>query len=91
MLDFTYTTLNFVVLVMNFFMQKELLQVQRFMAAISAICLWFKLFDWLRLFEKTAFYVRLIYLTLESIQEFSVIMVIVLMMFGSAVHILNLS
>ena len=72
------------------FMQKESLQTQRFMAAISVCCLWLKLFDWLRLFEYTAFYVRLISLTLYNIRSFAVILVIVLMMFGSAVHILNL-
>ena len=86
----SYITLNLVILVMNYFAKKEFLQAQRFMAAISAICLWLKLFDWLRLFGETAFYIRLIYLTLDNIRAFSVIIFIMLMMFGSAVHIINL-
>ena len=74
------------VILKNFFT----LDSQRFTAAISVIFLWVKALDWLQLFDKTAFYIDLIFKTLRSITEFLIIMVVLYMMFGSTIYILNL-
>ena len=63
---------------------------QRYLAAVSVCCLWIKVIDWLRLFDGTAFYIQLIMMTLSSIKEFLVIILVGYMMFGSAVYILEM-
>ena len=45
--------------------------------------------DWLRLFENTAFFIRLIYNTLVAIMYFAIILIVWYMMFGTAVFILE--
>ena len=54
------------------------------------IFLWFKAYEWLDLFDVTAFYKYLISKTLQSILEFLIIMFVIYMMFGSTIYILNL-
>ena len=49
-----------------------------------------KALDWLRLFDKTAFYIDLIAKTLKSTTEFIIIMIVLYMMFGSFIYIMNL-
>ena len=60
------------------------------MAAISVFFLWLKVIEWLRLFEETSFFIHLIYKTIVSIQYFMVIMIVMYLMFGSAIYFLNL-
>ena len=53
------------------------------------IILWFKLFDWLRLFEETAFYIELLFKTLYDIRVFIIIFIVTLAMFGSSMFMLQ--
>ena len=53
-------------------------------AAFSIFIIWFKLFDWLRLFEETAFYLKLVFKTLSDIGTFTILFIVGLAMFGSA-------
>ena len=69
---------------------KYTLETQRFVAAIQVCFLWVKVFDWLRLFDGTAFYIRLIFKTADNTKYFLIIMLIWYMMFGCAVYILSL-
>ena len=64
---------------------------QRTWAAISICFLWLKLFDWMRLFDGTAFFMRLLGDTIWDIKYFLVIMFIVYEGFGSAFHIIDMS
>lgn len=46
------------------------LQLLRATAAMTSCILIIKIFDWFRLFEETAFYIRLLFVTLEDIGYF---------------------
>ena len=61
------------------------------MAAIASISIWIKLLDWLRLFDRTAFFVSLTENTVRSIGWFLVIMALWYMTFGTAFYIVNMS
>ena len=54
----------------------------RILAAIASCLTLLKLFDWLRLFEDTAFYVLLVFETLKDIRHFLFLLLTTLMMFG---------
>ena len=62
----------------------------RVLAAFASCFILVKMFDWLRLFEETAFYVLLVGMTLSDIKAFLLLLMTALMMFGVpiiAVHI----
>ena len=61
----------------------------RQMAAVASCLVILKLFDWLRLFENTAFYVLLLKQTLKDIKIFIVLIFIALATFGIPMVILN--
>ena len=61
------------------------------MAAIASCTLMLKVFDWLRLFEKTAFYILLVEETLKDVSSFLILLVTALMMFGVPMVMLNLN
>ena len=61
------------------------------MAAIASCTLMLKVFDWLRLFEKTAFYILLVEVTLKDVSSFLILLVTALMMFGVPMVMLNLN
>ena len=89
--DLTYLILNLVVMLMNLLDHEGTLEWQRTLASVAVCFLWFKVFDWLRLFDGTAFFIKLIEETLWSIRAFFIIMVVWYLMFGSAIYILNMS
>ena len=66
-------------------------ETQRVMAAISSLFLWIKVFDWLKLFSQTSFFVKLIEETLIDIKHFIVIFFVALFMFGVPMYILGLN
>jgi hypothetical protein len=68
-----------------------LLQSQRLLAAFVILALWFKVFEWLRLFEKTSFYIRLIQETFADIGYFFIIFLFALAAIGSAMYMLQLN
>lgn len=57
-------------------------EVLRVMAAFGSCFTLLKLFDWLRLFEETAFYVLLVQETIKDIKYFILLLITTLMMFG---------
>ena len=57
-------------------------QTLRIIAAIASCLTLMKLFDWLRLFEETAFYVLLIGETIYDIRYFILLLMTTLIMFG---------
>ena len=89
--DLTYLVLNIMLLSTHLFCPNFPLQKQRYIAAASACFIWFKLLDWLRLFDDTAFYISLMWNTVWDIKYFMIIMTIWYMLFGTAFYLLNLS
>ena len=61
----------------------------RVIAAFTTCFTILKLFDWLRLFEETAFYVLLVGETLYDIRHFLLLLIAALMMFGIPLLMLN--
>ena len=88
--DLAYLTLNTIVVFSNFngFMD---IFYQRVLAAWSAIGLWMKVLDWLRLFDTTAFFISLYEQTLHAIASFMLVMFTWWMTFGTAFYIINLN
>lgn len=63
----------------------------RVAAAFACFCTLFKAFDWLRLFEGTAFYILLVEETLKDIVAFMIVLAVSLMIFGTPIGILNMN
>ena len=89
--DLSYLALNTLVMLSSITGNLIPLDVERNFAAISIICLWFKVYDWLRLFNDTAFFVRLIEETFISIKSFLIVIFVFFMMFGSAFYVINMN
>ena len=53
------------------------------------VIMWVKVFDWLRMFDHSSKYVALIYQTLVDIIPFFGVFFAFLLMFGSAMYIIN--
>ena len=53
--------------------------------------IWIKVLDWLRLFEKTSFYIKLIIETIYDIGYFMIIFAAALFMFGNTMYMLELN
>ena len=68
--------------------RKESLRV---VAAFASLLILLKTFDWLRLFEGTAFYVQLVQATLNDIAAFMILLVFSLFIFGSPMGFLTLN
>lgn len=51
--------------------------------------IWFKMFDWLRMFDSTSFYIKLIMVTISDIMPFFLIFPIFLLTFGTPMYILQ--
>ena len=65
------------------------MQYQRFLASFLFVILWFSMFDKLRLFANTAFYISLVFKTIKSSSQFLLIFFISLMAIGTSMFILN--
>lgn len=61
------------------------------LSALIAIMMWLKMLDWLRVFDETAFFIKLIGRTMIDILPFFVIFFIFIFMFGSSLYILNMN
>ena len=59
--------------------------------SISLLLLWSNSFDWLRLFDRTSFLIKLVLKTFEDIIGFLILLIIALAMFGSAMFALQYS
>lgn len=56
----------------------------RVICSAAIILNWFKVFYWLRLFDATSFYVKLITETLSDIVNFLVLFIVILLTFANA-------
>ena len=65
--------------------------ILRILAALATCSNLLKIFDWLRLFQGTSFYILLIANTLRDIKEFFVIFLLSLITFGMPLHMLDLN
>ena len=63
----------------------------RTLAAIASCFIFIKMFDWLRLFEKTAFYQQLVMELLYEIRHFGILILLSILMFGLPLMMLNLN
>ena len=61
----------------------------RSVAAVASVFLWSKLFYWMRLFDKTSYFIRMIADTFWDIRYFTLLFVAILFTFGNAMYILN--
>ena len=59
------------------------------MSALVSFSMMIKLFDWMRLFSKTAHYIILIKETLRDSWSFLIILIANLMLFGVPMHIID--
>ena len=62
---------------------------KRALSSLIMICLWMKMFDWLRMFDHTSKFVSLIMQTIYDILPFMLLFTFILFMFGSAMFLLN--
>ena len=62
---------------------------QGYMGALVSFLLISKCFDWLRIFEKSSFYIKLINSTIEDIGWFMVLFLVSLIMFAFPLNVLN--
>ena len=86
--------LSFVaILVINSLNQSKFiaLDVQIVMSAVASFCICLKFFDWLRLFDRTSFYINLIGMTLMEIGFFMILLIASMLMFGLPLMLLNLN
>ena len=67
------------------------LYIQRLLAAFAVLLTWIKVLDWLRLFEKTSLYIKLITETIFDIGYFMIIFIAVLLMFGNTMYMFELN
>ena len=67
------------------------LETQRLIAAFVIAFMWIKVFDWLRLFEKTSFFIRLITETFADIGYFMIIFLAALGSIGCSMYMLQLN
>ena len=63
----------------------------RVVSAFASFCILLKTFDWLRLFEGTAFYVQLVQATLADIAAFMILLTFSLFIFGTPMGFLTLN
>lgn len=64
---------------------------QRLIAAISLMFMWLKVFDWLRLFEKTSFYIKLIVETFRDITYFLIVLMAAFITIGCSMYMLEMN
>ena len=66
-------------------------ETMRVIASLASCSLLIKLYDWLKLFEKPGFYIRLIETTLRDVIAFLLLFLIALMIFGIPLSILDMN
>ena len=71
--------------------QRLSMEVLRIMASFASCLLIIKVYDWLRIFENTAFYIKLVEHTLKDIKSFLILIVVALCAFGLPMSLLDLN
>jgi len=64
-------------------------QTMRYLCAGAIALMWFRLIKWMRLFDATAFYTRLLGETLSDILSFLILFGLVLGLFSNVLYIFN--
>ena len=59
--------------------------------SLSSLCLWFKLFYFLRVFESTGFLVRAIMICMYDMRFFLILLLVVLIAFGDGYKCISLA
>ena len=92
MIDFVGLYCTFSVLVLSL-VELEAVKPHRLrtLAAIASCLITVKLFEWLKLFSKTSFYVKLVEETLLEIRSFMILLFITLLVFGMPISVMNLN
>lgn len=67
------------------------LETRIILCSILVFIIWGKMFEWMRMFDATSFYVKLIMVTVYDIIPFFAIFPIFLMTFGTSMYILSLN
>ena len=62
---------------------------RRIVGAVLVCIVWLKMFEWLKMFDATSFYIKLIIQTITDILPFFYIFPVFLFMFGSSLYILS--
>ena len=89
MIDLTGLLLTLTIVFLSFFLNDiGLLSV---LTSFASFFLLIKVFDWLRLFEQTAFYILLVGETLRDVKAFLILLVTTLMVFGVPMIMLNMN
>jgi len=88
---FTFSSTAMIIIIQTFGLGGPSLLEQRLLAAFIILALWFKVFDWMRLFEQTSFYIRLIIETFVDIGYFMIIFFVALTANGCAMYMLQLN
>ena len=66
-------------------------EILRQLAAFASCSLLIKVYDWLRLFENTGFYILLLEETIRDVISFLILIITALLMFGMPMIMLNLN
>ena len=66
------------------------IETLRLMASVASCLLVIKIYDWLRLFETTSFYIQLVTLTIGDIGSFMILFSVALFMIAIPISIMNL-
>ena len=51
--------------------------------------MWFKLFTWMRIYDSTAFFMRLLSETFQDVQDFFIMFLVIITAFANVLYILN--
>ena len=67
------------------------LETRRVVGAFLVFIIWGKMFDWMRLFDRTSFYIKLVIETVKDITDFMIIHLLFLVTFGCAMECLSMN
>jgi len=65
------------------------LYTQQTLAAIAVGLMWFKLFTWMRIYDPTAFFLRLLTETFVDVKDFFIMFLVIITAFANVMFILN--
>lgn len=66
-------------------------QIERTIAVFTVASAWIGVFNWLRMFESTSFYIKLIEMTFVDMWSFLIIFMAMLAMIGCSMYMLQLN
>ena len=90
--DLGQYTLTFSLVVLSLFeVDFPSYEHRRVFASILVFILWAKILDWMRMFDSTAFYIKLVFATVKGIWSFLLIYFVILISFGCAMICLSMN